>query len=242
MRVHVLSDLHLEFEEFEPVVRDADLVILAGDIHTRDRGVRWANQAFKCEVLYVMGNHEFYSGHFDRTLEKARQAAAQHVHVLEQDVFIKDGVRFLGCTGWTDFSATGDVTAASAAARGAMNDFRAIRADTNFRRLRTDDVAVRNRQAKAWLARELEQPFAGRTVVVTHHAPLLEVGGHEHEGHLTASYCNSWHMLVMQANFWVFGHTHSATDVTLGGCRLISNPCGYPGEQAGFDAHKILEI
>lgn len=242
MRICVLSDLHLEFEHFEPAILDADLVILAGDIHMKERGVRWANEVFSSEVLYILGNHEFYSGHFDRALEKATQLAASHVHVLEQGVFIRDGIRFLGCTGWTDFCATGDVAAASAIARSSMNDFKVIRTGTNYRRLRPDDVAARSRQAKEWLSTELQKPFAGRTVVITHHSPLIEVGGHENGGHLTAAYCNNWPSLVMQADMWIFGHTHHSIDTEMGGCRLISNPRGYPSEQTGFNPGKILEI
>jgi predicted phosphodiesterase len=70
MKVYVLSDLHLEFSDFVPPPNDADLVILAGDIHTKCRGVEWANQTFDREVIYVCGNHEFYSGHIDYTLRK----------------------------------------------------------------------------------------------------------------------------------------------------------------------------
>ncbi|ERV37565.1 hypothetical protein Q069_00064 [Pseudomonas aeruginosa BL15] len=242
MKISVLSDLHLEFKPFEPVVSDADLVVLAGDIHTRERGVKWANQTFSCEVLYILGNHEFYGGHFDRTLEKARQAAETHVHVMENDVFIKDGIRFLGCTGWTDFAAMGDVTAASSEARGTMTDFRVIRAGSNFHKLRTDEVASRSRQSHAWLTAELERPFNGKTMVVTHHAPLVEVGGHENQGPITASYCNNWHSLVTLSDAWIFGHTHHAVDVELGGCRLVSNPLGYPNEQTGFDPYKVLDL
>lgn len=53
MKVHVLSDLHLEFSEFVPPTTNADLVILAGDIDTKCRGVEWANLAFECEVIGV---------------------------------------------------------------------------------------------------------------------------------------------------------------------------------------------
>lgn len=60
MRIHLLSDLHNEFDLFEPEVRDADVVILAGDINVKTRGVEWAKNTFTCPVLYVPGNHEFY--------------------------------------------------------------------------------------------------------------------------------------------------------------------------------------
>ena len=34
MRLHILSDLHLEFEPFTPPAVEADVVILAGDVGT----------------------------------------------------------------------------------------------------------------------------------------------------------------------------------------------------------------
>ncbi|MBM1182413.1 metallophosphoesterase [Pseudomonas lundensis] len=245
MKVYILSDLHVEFADFEPPrfnAAEVDLVVLAGDIHKLDKGVKWANEAFTHTVLYVLGNHEFYSGHFDRTIEKARAAAAEHVHVLENQSYVANGVRFLGTSGWTDFSATGDVAAAMSVARAEMTDFRAIRADKNFRRLRPDDVATRNRETREWLASQLATPFAGKTVVITHHAPIIEMSGSEHSGHLTAAYCNSWHALVDKADAWIFGHTHCSIDVELFGCRLISNQRGYPGEDCGFDARKVVKF
>ncbi|MDY1046970.1 metallophosphoesterase [Pseudomonas coleopterorum] len=242
MRMYVLSDLHLEFSDFAVPSLDVDLVVLAGDIHTLTRGVEWANDTFACDVCYVLGNHEFYRGHLDRTLEKAKSKAAAHVHLLENETFIFQNIRFLGMTAWTDFSSTGDISAAMSIARNEMTDFRLIRTDSHYRRIRPDDIAQRNRRSKEWLAAELEKPFPGRSVVITHHAPIIEVGGREHAGHLTAAYCNAWHSLVMQADGWVFGHTHSAIDTHLGGCHLISNPRGYPGEDTGFDAHKLVEF
>lgn len=47
MRIHVLSDLHLEFSPFAPQVTAADVIILAGDIHVKGRGVSWARHAFE---------------------------------------------------------------------------------------------------------------------------------------------------------------------------------------------------
>jgi len=244
MKVYVLSDLHLEFADFQPpqLNDDVDLVVLSGDIHKLDKGVKWANETFSQDVLYVLGNHEFYNGHFDRTLHKARHAAAGHVHLLENDSFIAGDTRFLGTTAWTDFSASGNVSAAMSIARASMNDFRLIRAGSDFRRLRPDDVATRNRQAKKWLEDELAKPFGGKTVVITHHAPLIEIGGSEHADHLTASYYNAWHGLVDKVDGWIFGHTHSSHDVMFGGCRLVSNQRGYPGEECGFDPHKVVEF
>lgn len=242
MKIHVLSDLHVEFEPYVPQVTDADIVILAGDVHTKNRGAVWASEAFSPTVIHILGNHEFYGGHLDRTLQKMKQIAEPHVHILENETFILENVRFLCAVGWTDFTSTGDFPAASSIAREWMNDFRMIRCGSEYRRIRPDDISIRNHATRAWLADELQKPFPGKTVVVTHHAPIPEVIGDKHEGHLNAAYANAWHDLLPLADAWIFGHTHRAVDVTLGGCRVLSNPKGYPREDTGFDPAKVIEI
>ncbi|MFP3422753.1 hypothetical protein R0K19_25640, partial [Bacillus sp. SIMBA_161] len=83
---------------FQPPPVEVDLVVLAGDISVRCRGVTWANEAFRCPVIYVCGNHEFYKSHIDRTLIKMRAAAEEHVHVLDNQILIIVGTRFLVTT------------------------------------------------------------------------------------------------------------------------------------------------
>lgn len=123
-----------------------------------------------------------------------------------------------------------------------MNDYKRIRIDDNYRKLRPADVIKRNRTAFTWLTAELGKPFDGPTMVVTHHAPVPEVMGHEHDGHLSAAYSNHWPQLLAQADYWVFGHTHTAIDTHLHGCRVISNPKGYPGESTGFSPAFVIDL
>lgn len=40
MKLKIDSDLHAEFSRFEPALHDADVVILAGYIDLKSRGVR----------------------------------------------------------------------------------------------------------------------------------------------------------------------------------------------------------
>lgn len=109
MKIMVLSDLHLESLTFEPdqeALRAADVIVLAGDIHPGVEDIVWARQTFEDKpVVYVAGNHEFYGGDWDQTLDQMRQTAkANDVHFLEDDCVTIAGVRFLGCTLWTDFA------------------------------------------------------------------------------------------------------------------------------------------
>lgn len=242
MKIRIYSDLHVEFHRFDPPPLDAsiDLVILAGDIDKKARGVRWANDTFNCTTVYVAGNHEFYGGHLDRTLQKTRDAAAPHVHILENQSLVIGDVRVLGTAGWTDFTSTGDQVAASKMARESMNDFTYIRTEASYRRIRPWDIIEKNRTAKQWLTEELAKTHSGKTIVVTHHAPTPAVVGEKHQGHLNAAYTNDWPSLIKKADLWVFGHTHERVDVELAGSRVVSNPRGYPGEVTGFnDAFEI---
>lgn len=105
----ILSDLHNEIWRYEPDPSvQADVVVLAGDIDLGTECIDWARQAFFCPVLYVPGNHEYYGGHLSETREAIFTAAGGDFHVLEMTSIEIGGVRFLGATAWTDYSATGN--------------------------------------------------------------------------------------------------------------------------------------
>lgn len=245
MRIHLLSDIHLELAPFSPAVRDADLVILAGDINVKARGVAWAQGVFPGAVLYVPGNHEYYNGHLTRTLEKMRQAADVRVRVLDQDEVIFGGVRFLGATGWTGYTSTDNIGLAAWDAKEQMRDFKKIRIGPTFRKPRTADFAEASGRARTWLAKKLSEPIAGPTVVVTHHAPSLRSLANDGAAgsHLDASYANAWDDLMGPGvTLWVHGHTHVPVDYDVAGTRVVSNPRGYPGEDTGFDPTLVLDL
>lgn len=202
MRVLILSDLHLEHgvSVTVPVGLDYDVVVLAGDIGTPgSRAVHWAALASSFggrPTVYVPGNHEFYGQEISSELRAMRAAAAgTGVHVLSRGAVIIAGVRFVGCTLWTDFALpvyadsgpaddvhVTDVEKAMAMAGERIADYRLIeledpsilcRCDRPSRRrlLRPADTLAMHHIERDWLRRELEAGHAGPTVVITHHAP-----------------------------------------------------------------------
>jgi len=245
MKIHLLSDLHNEFDRFTPDELEADVVILAGDIDLKTRGVEWAKKAFAGPVLYVPGNHEYYGGHLTRTLEKLRAAQDERVRVMDRDEAVIAGVRFLGATTWTDFAATGNPPIAAFTAQNALNDFKQIRT-ADFRRIRPADLIAESVKTKDWLSAKLAEPFDGTTVVITHHAPSmrsLEDNPHA-GGHLDAAFTNRWEDLMGgdQVKLWVHGHSHTAVDYDVAGTRVVCNPRGYPGEETDFDSCLVLTL
>jgi predicted phosphodiesterase len=98
MKIHILSDLHTEFSDFDPPETDADVVVLAGDIGVGAGGIEWAARQYpKVPVVYVPGNHEFY-GHEVGDMDRLFDAASANIHVLSDRTHEFDGVRFLGST------------------------------------------------------------------------------------------------------------------------------------------------
>ncbi|MBD0678041.1 metallophosphoesterase [Pseudomonas sp. PSB11] len=245
MKIQFFSDIHNEFSMFNPPCLDVDVVVLAGDIDTGTRGVEWANKTFHCPVIYVAGNHEFYKGHLHRTLEKMRAKALSRVHVLENEQVIINGVRFLGTTGWTDFYSADNATTAMLAAHISMNDYKQIRTGNQYHRITPEDLQQKSQFAKHWLLSNLSTKYQGKTVVVTHHAPLPECApGINYElGHLAAAYVNDWNEFSgFDIDLWLHGHTHVGYEKTIEGIRCASNPRGYPFEETGFVNDLILTI
>lgn len=100
MKIDILSDLHLEFEGFEVEESDSDLLILAGVIHIKKKGVMWALENITGKpVLYVLGNHEFYGKAYPKHITSLKEiSAGTNLKILEKDCFSLNGVNFFGCT------------------------------------------------------------------------------------------------------------------------------------------------
>jgi predicted phosphodiesterase len=247
MKLHIVSDVHAGFRAFEPPETDADLLVLPGDIDVGLRGLTLAKAwARGRPVLYVAGNHEFYGEAIPRHIHKLEAAAeGSEVRFLENREVVLGGVRFLGCTLWTDFELFGNRMVAASAAQAVMNDFRKIRVEPEFRALRPIDVMAMHQRSLAWLTERLDAPFDGPTVVVTHAAPSLRSIAPMHRGDpVSAAFASDleW-MLDGRATLWIHGHTHFCCDYEIGGTRVVANQRGYPHEDTrGFDPAFVVEV
>jgi Icc-related predicted phosphoesterase len=248
MRIHILSDLHLEFAPFHPPAVEADVIILAGDTHVGVRGVQWAREVFSDKpVIYVAGNHEFYGGAFPTIVEKLRhEAEGSSIHVMENDAVRIGDVRFLGSTLWTDFAFKGNPELARYEAAKAMTDYRKIRMAPSYRRLSPRDTYVWCLRSQSWLREQFRNREAGSLVVVTHHAPSAgSLPAEFAHDILSAAYASNLDDLVAESGavLWIHGHIHSASDYQIGATRIICNPRGYPDEpHTGFDPHLIITL
>ena len=251
MKLHVLSDLHLSVSGLELPRTEADVVVLAGDIARPREAVAWA-QGFEQPVLYVPGNHEFYGGAIDTTVEELRRlCAGTRVRLLDNEATVIDGVRFLGSTLWTDFKLFGEGTAqveALAEAQRLIRDFSRIRDAQGASFTPQASAALFERNA-GWLDDRLDEPHAGPTVVITHHAPSARSVHPRFAGSpLNTCFVSNaeWLAAGGRACVWIHGHTHDSFDYDLDGTRVVCNPRGYAPdgivENARFDPALVLEV
>jgi len=247
MKLHVLNDLHIESEDFEPPATDADAVVLAGDIGVGLDGLRWIQARFPDRpVIYVPGNHEFYHQNI-ALIDELKAEAPDNIHVLNDDQVIIDDVRFLGSILWTDFALFGEADKffSMQAARQRMTDFSIIQ--HHGQRFTPEDAIRFHTASRDWLATMLAEPFDGTMVVVTHHAPSSQ-SVHPRYAHdlLTPAFASNLENLMEggRSALWVHGHMHESFDYEVYGTRVVCNPRGYAPEalNADFRPDWVLKV
>jgi hypothetical protein len=234
MKIQLASDLHLEFlkrrfagERLIVPAPEADLLVLAGDIHTGTQAVA-AFADWPVPILYLAGNHEFYGKDWAQTRADIRSACVgTHITFLDNDAIELKGVRFLGCTLWTDFHLPGFTRFENmCAVQQGLNDYHVIH--TQHGPLRAEDTLRDHENSRRWLESELAKPYAGKTVVITHHGPHLNSIHPRHAGsQINAGFVSDLTSLLQQADFWLHGHVHDRFDYCVGRCRVVANPTGY---------------
>ena len=274
MNIQLLSDLHLESNPHF-VARPtpgADVLVLAGDIGSYQPGsaltrlgvedfglarfsprpVSEGGAGWPCPVLFIPGNHEYDGQEFDDATRRLRAACERWGLIwLEQQSVVLQGVRFLGCTLWTDFDAlSGDSLSASLSGRDKA--FRAanyyLRKNHSLRNgvpMLAPEVRELGLQSQAWLRAALTQPFDGPTVVVTHFSPSL-ISADPRYGLTpgTAGFCNALDDLLPAAQLWLHGHLHCPQDYLSQGCHVVANPLGYAhkGEQTSYRPELLIHV
>ncbi len=254
MKIALMSDLHLSVQPM-PIPRlDADVVVLAGDLHRPAGAMGWARQFGNTPTLFVAGNHEFYGGDLVGTLDALRrQAEGSSVRVLEQDVWHHQGVRFLGCTLWSDyrlFDSPQQREQGLQQASAMVRDFSRIRIAPDFDDLFTPAVAqLLFDRSVAWLERQFEISHPGPTVVVTHFAPARGSIAPQFVGSpLNACFVSDLQAQIerWQPELWLHGHVHDSCDYQLGRTRVVANPRGYAPkgvvENKTFDATRTIDL
>lgn len=110
-----------------------------------------------------------------------------------------------------------------------MNDYAYIRMqDDRYRKITPLDIARVHIDHRAWLQARLLEHFPGRTIIVTHHAPLADCLPIRHS--LPAAYGSDLSALIAryQPDEWLHGHTHHPCTVRQDRTTVCCVSVGYP--------------
>lgn len=241
MKIQLASDLHLEVlvkqsggdksalgrETIVHPEPGADVLVLAGDIHRGTQAVK-VFEDWPVPVIYVAGNHEFYSRKWEQNRLELRQSCDEvGINFLDDNELVLDGVRFLGSTLWTDFQQRG-LTQEQSMLAGSQRLADFYRIETNTGQLTPQQTLEAHLTSRKWLETELSKPFEGKTIVITHHAPHpLSVHRRFVGDPLNACFVSDLTPLMFQTDLWLHGHCHDSFDYQVGRCRVVSNPTGY---------------
>ncbi|KKO47609.1 phosphoesterase [Arsukibacterium sp. MJ3] len=249
MKLQILSDIHLEFGNFDLPSTDADVLVVAGDLHTGTKGAEWLlAQNFDIPVIYVLGNHEYYKQTYPVLHEKVREVlAGSSVHFLENQFVDIDGVRFHGMTLWTDFEISGDARLTGFECQQRMNDYKKIKRAPTYSKIRPQDISVIHKQSLNWLENSLAQSTTATNVVVSHHAPSIKsVPEHAQTNPIIGAYVSNLEETIQRHKIalWLHGHIHTNADYYVHGCRVVCNPHGYKDHATNpdFNAGLVLRV
>lgn len=273
MKILVMSDIHNEFSvmNFEETTEEVDVVLIAGDLGKPGdmaHVMLKAREAYDAPVLAVEGNHDWWrSGrklrtpqkiraHTDKLLAKMNETGPLMKVLRRGDAVVLGNTRFIGATLWTDGRLNGadneyDV---SVMARVMSDNKKITIHDENrgiWRKATPTDFFREHRADLNGISKTLETDWEGETVIMTHHAPLrelIEPVRNKEGDDVSPAYASdlSDFMSGINADIWVFGHTHQPQDVSLdfgrGPVRFVSNPRGYPSEKHAFDPRKVIDL
>jgi Icc-related predicted phosphoesterase len=238
VKIKILSDLHLSHhpdkgEEFLLCLEnDADILLLAGDLTGGHSNLEYYLKQL-CDiydqVIYVLGNHEYYGHDKNETINLMAGLSISNLHWLENRRVNIKGQNFIGATLWYErrqlskfFSKT-------------WSDFRCIRGASRF-------VYEDFKQTKAYFANNIKE----NDIVITHCLPAAECCDPRFCGNAyNIFFFSDLQDLIQKTKpkLWVFGHTHTGTERKIWDTQVISNPYGYYGQNENsnfFDG--VIEI
>ena len=258
MKLQLLSDLHLETEDFEPEpLAGAEMLVLAGDIDAT-----WAAYSrfagWPVPVFVVPGNHEFDGRDLGRALPAFRECCARHgLTPLYRDSLLwtaANGQRFrlVATPRWSDFDLFGPEQR-ERVMRSARYFLRLMGATWQGGQLDAAALREHGLACRAWLETELARTPQGRwdtTIAITHFGPSFRSADPRYGAQPgTASFCNADDDLIPRADLWLHGHLHCRHDYQVrragrAPTRVICQARGMAdkGEDLGFDPGRLIEI
>jgi predicted phosphohydrolase len=248
MKLRYLSDLHLEFikshkiEQFiKKITPDMDeICILAGDIgnpyqSNYDIFMTFISNNFK-KIFVIAGNHEYYNK--TKTIEETNEFLKNYFQKFNNISFLNNNYEnyenycFVGTTLWSKI--TNPIYE--------INDVYCI---PNFDYIQYNRF---NMLSVDFLEDTLHHNE--NCIIITHHMPsssLIDIKYKTKEmlPYNQWFYCNMDEFIETNKNkikCWIYGHTHTPSNVIINEIPFLCNPIGYPNENKKLNFETTITL
>ena len=254
MKLQIVSDTHGHDFEIAP---EADVIIHTGDFG--NHGTYHAKLFHaRCKELgkpyvAVLGNHDYYGSSHKEVTNHFK--GEEYNFLFEEKEIVIGGITFVGGTIYSNFRSNKqeawDVDKNKKFAEELVYDFSVIQ--TGFKMddgvlaynyITADDYTTMFNTQMNWINK-----YRGRddVVVLTHFPLSIECLDPYWSTHPTAKNLNPYFINDIDVSGFktiISGHTHTAVDKVVDGCRIIINPLGNPKEHGtnGFRSNLIIEV
>ncbi len=253
MRVKLISDLHLEYEENKNYLAEnlvpaqGDILILAGDITYIDRiDNDYEKTLFKYfsdnyeKVFYLLGNSEFFGLSNLKLYDKeVYESIYSNFFIVNNKSIQIENINFIFTTLWTQLRPENMMIISKS-----VPDYQMIRyGEENFNPFINNEL---NQKAINFIETEIAKSDK-TNVVITHHAPSQHCANDEYDStQLGDAFFNDLDDMILNSNiaYWLYGHTHFNKELLIGQTLIISNQMGLAKykEYLGFNPEFILEL
>ncbi|WP_169711507.1 metallophosphoesterase [Nonlabens spongiae] len=238
-----MSDIHYEqpanraYLKNNPLRPIADTLLIAGDLMPLNCMKRFSDfldylSSNWKSVIWIPGNHEFYSSDLSVYLNPILEKIRNNIHLCHRSVIKVGGLNILGCTLWSYID-----KAHQFPIKRYLQDFSKIH--WKNRKLDIDDYNIMHELDLKFLEKNR---LDDSSIVITHHVPTLQNYPEKYKGSiLNQAFASENNLLIKdsQVPYWIYGHHHANTDpFKINNTTVVTNQLGYVlnDEHLGFNA------
>ncbi len=248
MKIRYLSDLHLEFIETNKIddfIKQIpsgidEICVLAGDIgnpykSNYDIFMNFISKNFK-KTFIIAGNHEYYNK--KKTIKDVNEYMKDYFQKFNNISFLNNNYEiyndycFVGTTLWSKITNP----------QYEINDVYKIR---NFNYNEYNKLNMLS-------VKFLEDTLLNneKCIIITHHMPSESLIDIKYKTTTMQPYnqwfyCNMDELIETNKNkikCWIYGHTHTPSNVIINDIPFLCNPIGYPNENQNINFSTTIVI